>query len=248
MTLDTFLEALLEANSIEDVWQLELRFLEPFGFDRAIYGCTRFLTSTSIGDPQDTVLLSNLGPDYLEGFVNGGLYFHAPMTTWARSHEGACSWSVLSDMAEQKVLTEAELSVIRFNHQHGVRDGYTVSFKALSQRTKGAIALIGNADLSQDEVDSIWMENQKDLWLATSYAHLRIMSLPHMTGRPLTARQREVLQWVGDGKTTQEIADVMNLTPATVEKHLRLAREALDVATTAQAIAKASAQNQMFIL
>ncbi len=57
----------------------------------------------------------------------------------------------------------------------------------------------------------------------------------------------EALQWVGDGKTAQDIALLMGLTPATVEKHLRLAREALDVETTAQAVLKAAFYNQMFM-
>jgi LuxR family transcriptional regulator len=56
------------------------------------------------------------------------------------------------------------------------------------------------------------------------------------------------LEWVGDGKTTQDIAVLMGLTSATVEKHLRLARESLAVETTAQAVLKASFQNQMFVL
>jgi LuxR family transcriptional regulator len=38
----------------------------------------------------------------------------------------------------------------------------------------------------------------------------------------------------------------MGLTPATIEKHLRLARDALEVETTAQAVLKASMQNQIF--
>ena len=40
----------------------------------------------------------------------------------------------------------------------------------------------------------------------------------------------------------------MGLTSATVEKHLRLAREALAVETTAQAVLKAALHNQMFVL
>ena len=52
----------------------------------------------------------------------------------------------------------------------------------------------------------------------------------------------------GDGKTTQDIAFLLGLTAATVEKHLRLAREALDVDTTAQAVLKAAFYNQMFVL
>ena len=38
------------------------------------------------------------------------------------------------------------------------------------------------------------------------------------------------------------------LTSATVEKHLRLAREALAVETTAQAVLKAALHNQMFVM
>jgi LuxR family transcriptional regulator len=80
-------------------------------------------------------------------------------------------------------------------------------------------------------------------------AHLKILTLPYTApGRGLTRRQREALGWVGDGKTTQDIALLMGLTPATVEKHLRLAREALNVDTTAQAVLKAALQNQMFVL
>ena len=80
-------------------------------------------------------------------------------------------------------------------------------------------------------------------------AHLKIMNLPYTAARKmLTKRQRETLEWVGEGKTTQDIGVIMGLTPATVEKHLRLAREALDVETTAQAVVKASFQNQIFLV
>jgi len=56
-----------------------------------------------------------------------------------------------------------------------------------------------------------------------------------------------VLQWVADGKTVRDIACIMGLTRATVEKHLRLAREALDAETTAQAVMKAALQNRFFV-
>ena len=80
-------------------------------------------------------------------------------------------------------------------------------------------------------------------------AHLKILTLPQNTAKhALTPRQREALQWVGDGKTTQDIALLMGLTAATVEKHLRLARESMGVETTAQAVLKAAFTNQMFVM
>ena len=88
----------------------------------------------------------------------------------------------------------------------------------------------------------------REIVLINNLFHLRITSLPYASPvRSLTARQREALEWVGDGKTIQDIAILMGLTTATVEKHLRLARESLAVETTAQAVLKASFQNQIFV-
>ncbi|HMS96421.1 MAG TPA: hypothetical protein PKA03_14605, partial [Tabrizicola sp.] len=51
---------------------------------------------------------------------------------------------------------------------------------------------------------------------------------------------------VADGKTTQDVALLMGVSAAMVEKHLRLAREALAVETTAQAVAKGAMLNMIF--
>ena len=98
-------------------------------------------------------------------------------------------------------------------------------------------------------MDLVWDQHGDDIQLINNIVHLKILSLPYTPpNRTLTRRQREALQWVGDGKTTQDIAQIMGLTQATIEKHLRLARDALNVETTAQAVLKAAFQNQMFVL
>jgi len=130
-----------------------------------------------------------------------------------------------------------------------VTAGYTISFKSVSARSKGAISLAARAGTTQDEADAIWAEHGDDILLMNNVAHLKILSLPYRPpNRSLTKRQREALEWVGDGKTTQDIALLMGLTVATVEKHLRLAREALSVETTAQAVLKAALHHQMFVI
>lgn len=243
------LNALLNAPSIEELWGKHTHRMAQYGFDRLIYGYTRYRTATSLGDPDDFVLLSNQSSAYLDVFIGDGLYFHAPMVRWALDNEGACSWSVLARMIETETLTAGERKVIAFNQGMGVTAGYSISFKSVSPRTKGAIALTAREGLSQDEVDAIWARHGEDIILLNNLAHLRILSLPYTgPGRTLTRRQKEVLGWVGDGKTIQDIALLLGLTPATVEKHLRLARAALSVETTAQAVLKAAFQNQMFVL
>jgi len=243
------LNRLLDATTMEELWDIHTRAMAGYGFDRLLYGCTQFRTAHSLGSPDDFIVLTNHAPDYAEAFVNEGLYFHAPMVRWSLEHDGACSWSVLEARAAADDFTPAERDVIAFNRKHDVTAGYSISFRSLRPRMKAAIALTARPGLTQPEVDALWQREGETILALNSVVHRCIMSLPYESPRrPLTDRQREVLGWVGDGKTVQDIAVLMGLTPATVEKHLRLARRALSVETTAQAILKVAFQNQIYLL
>ncbi|HBS49045.1 MAG TPA: LuxR family transcriptional regulator [Rhodobacteraceae bacterium] len=249
MRLRKYLHFVAGAQSMEELWAAHCAQMADFGFDRLLYGVTHYLTDTSLGDPDDFIVLTNHRPDYVEGFMHGGLYFHAPMLHWALEHEGAGSWAILGQMRDSDTMTPQEMRVFEFNRRMGVEAGYTISFKGISKRSRGAISLCAAPGIDQAQVDATWAEHGDDILLMNNIAHLKFLSLPYAPPtRALTRRQREALRWVGDGKTTQDIAVLMGLTPATVEKHLRLAREALAVETTAQAVLKAAMQNQIFVM
>ena len=247
--MKSYLQQLSNCQSIEELWEAHTKKMAEFGFDRLIYGFTHFWSGKSLGDPGDFILLSNHDREYTDVFVGKQGYMDAPMVNWALNNEGAGSWSMLAQMQADKVLTPEEQRMIDFNRSMGVIAGYTISFKSVSIRSKGAIALTAKEGLSQQDVDAIWDEHGPDIHLMNNMAHLKILSLPYTSPhRVLTKRQLEALAWVGDGKTIQDIAVLMGLTSATVEKHLRLARQALSVETTAQAVLKTALFNQMFVL
>lgn len=242
-----YLEKLNEAYTIDEVWAIHVAEMAEYGFDRLLYGFTRNRTTHSFGARQDLLVLTNHSDTYISKFVDGGMYFHAPMVKWAAENVGACSWSWMQENADS--LTQGEREVVRYNKSMGLLAGYSISFKEISSRAKGAIGLVAKPGVSQDEVDALWEHKGREIVQMNNVAHLKLTGLPYSTlRRPLTARQREVLEWVGDGKTTQDIATIMGLTSATIEKHLRLARDALEAETTTQAVLKASSQNQIFLL
>lgn len=243
----THLNRVVDCATIEEVWKLHTERMAAFGFSRLLYGYTSYRTGNSFGDRGDMLILSNHHPDYVKKFIDDQLYFHAPMVRWAAENVGACSWSWMRDNMD--ALSSSERKVLEFNKMMGVVAGYSISFRDTSPRAKGAIALTAPEDTSQSEVDAYWETHGDEITVLNKVAHLKITTLPRAThSRSLTKRQREVLEWVGDGKTMQDIAILMDLTPATVEKHLRLAREALDVETTAQAVLKASVNRQIFVV
>ena len=242
-----FLIELTNAASLEELWDLHCKRMASFGFDRLLYGFTRFRTAHSLGDPNDFIILSNLDPAYIKTFIGDGLYRDAPMVRWSLENDGAASWRLIQHMLDSGDATEQQRRIVAFNLDNGIRAGYSISFRSVSDRAKGAIALIARRGLSQTDVEAIWSRHGQTILAMNNIVHLKILTLPHIPAdQALTRRQREVLQWVGDGKTTQDIATILGLTPATVEKHLRLARAALNVETTAQAVLKAALQNQMY--
>ena len=245
MTMLDYVERVISSTSMDELWQMHCEAMASYGFTRLIYGMAASRSRASFGSRDDFLLLTNIGSDYMDTFINDGLYQHAPMVRWAAENSGACSWSWIADHAE--ALTRKEQEVVAFNVKHGLTAGYSISFAEAGARGIAAVGLIPDTDVSQQKVDEIWAEKGREIIAKNNVLHLKILNLPYpSTRKPLTSRQREALEWVGEGKTTQDIGIIMGLTAATVEKHLRLAREALDVETTAQAVLKASLQNQIF--
>ncbi|MDZ4135525.1 MAG: autoinducer binding domain-containing protein [Paracoccaceae bacterium] len=241
------LSRIAQAERVDEVWQLATGHFRTLGFSRLNYGLTRFLSDTSIGTPEDALYLSTLNPAYMKLYFQDGFYARTPLYRWTLQNTGTCTWRwVFEDFAAGR-LPPVEAEAVRMNIEMGVTAGLTISFPECNQRTKGAFGLIADRGLGLDEVDAIWARQEPEIMALANVMHLKIVSLPaRSTRRGLTQRQREALEWVADGKTTQDIAVIMGVSAAMVEKHLRLARAALDVDTTAQAVAKAMLLNMIF--
>ncbi|MEO0665114.1 MAG: autoinducer binding domain-containing protein, partial [Pseudomonadota bacterium] len=156
MSLPAYIERVTEAQSIEELWDMHQAQMAEFGFDRILYGFTRYMTQSSLGDPNDLVILTNHDPKYISHFIDNGLYFHAPMVNWARNNDGAASWDMIRQMESSGALSTSERKVLEFNQKMNVTAGYTVSFKSVSARSKGAIALTCAPGMSQADADEVW--------------------------------------------------------------------------------------------
>jgi LuxR family transcriptional regulator len=236
-----------EAQGIDTVWSLATDYFRSLGFARVNYGYTRFLHGNGIGNPADAMFLTTASPDYATRYFAGGFYARTPAFRWAQVNTGASTWKWVREAMEAGKLTPDELAALRQNAAMGVRAGITISFPEASARAKGAMGLIADPDLTEADVEGIFATRGTALQAVAQVMHLKLVQMPYSARkRALTARQREVLEWVAGGKTAQDVATVMTISLAMVEKHLKLAREALDADTTAQAVAKATLLNLIF--
>ena len=235
------------ASTVQEIWDLTVAYLAPLGFARLNYGFTRFRYDRSIGDPDDVLFLTTGSAEYAQRYFRGGLYARTPVYRWVTKNVGFCNWRWVQDDYNAGILSKDEMDAVKLNLTLGVVAGMSISFPETSSRSKGALGMIADAGLSHDDVDAIWADRKDEIMAVANMMHLKISQLPMPTRRrPLTTRQREALEWVADGKTAQDIAILMGVSPAMIEKHLRLARDALDVETTAQAVAKGAMLNMIF--
>jgi len=241
------LDEIAAAGTVAEAWSLAAGHFRTLGFSRLNYGLSRFLTGGSIGDPEDALYLSTSDPAYAEFYIRDRFYETTPIYRWALAHTGATYWRWVHEAYFAGRLSPEEAEAVRINARHGITSGIAISFAEIGDRTRAVLGLTADRGLDHDDVDRIWERQRREITAVANMMHLRIATLPlPARRRPLTPRQREALQWVSDGKTAADIAVLMSVTPAMVEKHLRLARESLNVATTAHAVAKATRMNMIF--
>ena len=243
----SLLTRIAEAARISEVWDLSVTHFAKLGFCRVNYGFTQFRAARSVGDPDDALFLTTADESYAQHYFNNGFYARTPAFRWAQNNQGACTWTWVRDAFLAGRLSPEEIETVRQNVAMGIVAGISISFPETSTRAKGAMGLIADPGLDHVAVDQIFASHRDEILAVAHMMHLKLIQLP-LAGRrrALTARQREALEWVADGKTTQDVALLMAVSVAMVEKHLRLARESLSVDTTAQAVAKASLMNLIF--
>ncbi len=103
----------------------------------------------------------------------------------------------------------------------------------------GAVISMATEQLNIDPVA------KSALQLIGVYAHNRIRSLSRSKPENrdlLTGREREVLRWVADGKTSWEVSVILNISERTVKFHLLQASRKLNAVNRTSAVAKALAR------
>lgn len=243
-----FMASILRAQDIETTWALTRDYLFELGFGDVLYGYSPTFFDGNIGSRDEVLLLSTLDRAVIDALIDNGHYRESITFNWALRNIGVASWAMTAEEGGMPPDFNATSKTQEFFQREGFTAGCTIGFPSVRTRGKAVMALYGPRGSTQDEIDALLARLGDSLLVATSMAHMRLSEMPYIKARNgLTQRQREVLEWVAEGKTAADIAAILGISPVTVDKHLRLARETLDVDTTAHAVIKASVLNQIFV-
>lgn len=244
------LAPILRARDIESVWSDTVSAMRSLGFVHVTYGYSPDSRGPVLGAYEDSLILSTLPRADLAEMLQRGLAWQSRSFTWAMQNAGVRAWSIGStddsyDIAARSRVTPEGQS---FFERVGLQAGVTVGFARARIRGTAVMGLSVPRGVTRPELDAWLKRAEQAIFVLAKVAHQSLSGLPwNRPSGDLTFRQREVLEWVAEGKTTADIAVILGLTAATVEKHLRLARQCLGVETTAHALIKATFLNQVFV-
>lgn len=241
------LEPYLSARDISTLWAYLHRDLERVGFQKVFYVCTQRRPANGEFTVRDAIVHSSYGAEFDRYFVEGGAYASDITTQWAINSQGAISWSLSRRLNRRGQVTPKQREVHERSLALGIVNGYTVSLRTPRSTLVSGFGLCAGDETTQTRVDRTWLDHGDEVLLALSAFDICARAIPQVRAEEeLSKRQREVLEWAGDGKTIDEIADIMDLHRNTVAKHMQEARQRLGVANTVQAVLRAALQGQIY--
>ncbi|GAA6158355.1 MULTISPECIES: helix-turn-helix transcriptional regulator [Ruegeria] len=185
--------------------------------------------------------------------VKGDVQGYANYPDEWKIHYGSQGFHHFDPTLYQSMLSIAPVDWSRFSQDekfHTVfKDAHDfgITPRGLTVPVRGPYGECGLLNVTRNCSDEEWERLKRhvmgDLQLAAVQAHDTVMQsglLAKALYLPtLSTREKEILQWVAEGKSQQDIGDILSISHRTVEVHVRSGREKLGALTTPQAIGRA---------
>lgn len=198
------------------------------GFEHVAYG---FQSPLPFSKPKIT-LLNNYCQSWQERYTQAGYVQVDPTVIHARRSHEPVIWTDQIFVGVQSLWDEARA--------HGLRVGWAQS--SLDGLGAGGMITLSRScqSFTPQELDA---KQLKMRWLG-QVAHLAFSPLLRCKlpkgSHTLTARELEILRWSADGKSAQDIADILNVSKNTVDFHIKNSLTKLQVPNKIAAVVRAA--------
>jgi LuxR family quorum-sensing system transcriptional regulator SolR len=227
LQLQTF--AFAEAKSVADLFKVMVGAARDLGFDYCAYGMRWPLP---LSKPK-LFMINNYSSEWQDRYASANYFQVDPTVAHCLRSAQPLIWS--ESLFENKRDFWEEASGC------GLNVGWAQSF----YDPKGIVSMLTFAR-THDKLDDAELAGKalRMSWIgqAALQEMTRLMG-PQNLGTPqisLTAREIEVLRWTADGKTSGEVAEIMNITERTVNFHVNNTLEKLGASNKTAGVIKAA--------
>jgi DNA-binding CsgD family transcriptional regulator len=231
MPLSKFIAQNSGPISKDDLFRNLGRFLRGFGAE--FYGYGMLATHLRRLNWDEGYVYQTVSPEFLKVYRERGYDKVDPIRPLGADREEPFFWSEVPKLVK---LTKAQKDYLLFLKEFGIRDGISVPVFG----AKGSVAVVIAGTITQDL--RIGPDDLLDLRLVCAFVHKRYLQLYGTSDQELptlTKREREVLGWIAQGKSTGVIAGILGISEHTVDTLTRRTFQKLGVNDRISAVLKA---------
>ena len=235
MSLNDIIDGLRRAENLDDIMAvMESSFL-GLGFSQWGYTCQ--MLQSYVTSP--VYVFTNLSHAYMAEYLANGFHDADPLIKYCPNNNLPWIWSVDDDWSG---FGEDTTEIMQAIKRHGYTGGLCIPLFS-AQNTRGFIDLISR-DPSLADMHEALEGRAAQTTMILRYVQDEILRIATVNNEnvyvnPLSARQKEVLLWVGEGLTSKEIAEKMGISFRTVESYIVEIQNKLDVSNRQQAVTRA---------
>jgi DNA-binding CsgD family transcriptional regulator len=218
----------LRSKSEEDLRQLVLRLQDLVPFEFAL--CSLSSISCRSADPYSVINVSYPLP-WIDRYISEQLDTIDPVLVEHRLHFGLQYWI---DSYERH--PEAKQFIMSAS-DYGLKNGYSYGLKTESGSGASLFSFGGRSMERSRRTCHILRRIMPHLHQALVRVVAPLDHLPEAAQVKLSPREREVLLWIKEGKTTSEISSTLSISERTVKFHVRNTLRKVRASTRAQAVA-----------
>jgi LuxR family transcriptional regulator len=219
---------LIPETSPEAIFAHIQRATVQLGFEHVAFG---FQAPYPVTNPNVT-LLNNYPTAWQQRYAQAGYLLTDPTVSHGRQSQTPIVWNDQAFASNRAVWADAQ--------DHGIKTGWAQS--CLERSGAGSLLTLcrraeplTTSELQAKEASMRWLVQVAHVILSRA-----VLSQEKITYAALTKREREVLQWSADGKSAQDIADILNLSKGAVDFHLKNSIQKLNAPNKTAAVARAA--------
>jgi len=225
--IQDFVSETVNETDLEVLKNTFTRYVKPLGFH--MHTCVSIVDLQN--PPPRSLLMLEFPEQWADHYVSENYIQNDPVFRMAITGKRAFKWQdikVSSDIGQQIFDESAEF---------GIKNGITVPI-SLPNEYPATVNIIGEHDNISDEDYSAL--HLMAVYYFNSATYIQGQHHKEEFGNvELTAREKECLYWVAQGKSDQDIGDILNLSHHTVHSYLEKAKSKFNVRTRTQAAVRA---------